>query len=148
MDVRILNEKVPFAIDLVQGSLRSTGEVDREKQDRYERLVVAVDGGRPALSTTVKMTVFVEDVNDNKPQVLLPSSNLSCLTISPATTAGSMITKIYAIDEDSGMNSDITYQIVASEPALHSPFQIDQHSGNITLVRRGLRHAPPLRSCS
>ncbi len=78
-----------------------------------------------------KWPFFVEDVNDNKPQVLLPSSNLSCLTISPATTAGSMITKIYAIDEDSGMNSDITYQIVASEPALHSPFQIDQHSGNI-----------------
>ncbi|KAK7138443.1 hypothetical protein R3I94_013917 [Phoxinus phoxinus] len=136
MDVRILNEKVPFAMDLAQGSLRSTGEVDREMQDRYELLVVAVDGGRPALSTTVKITVFVEDVNDNKPQVLLPSSNLSCLTISPATQAGSMITKIYAIDEDSGMNSDITYQIVASEPALQSPFQIDQHSGNISLVQR------------
>lgn len=136
VDVRILNEKVPFAIDLALGSLRSTGEVDREKQDRYELLVVATDGGRPALSTTVKMTIFVEDVNDNQPQVLLPSSNLSCQTISPATQAGSMITKIYAIDEDSGMNSDITYQIVASEPALQSPFQIDQHSGNITLVQR------------
>ncbi|KAK9963567.1 hypothetical protein ABG768_006740 [Culter alburnus] len=135
VDVRILNEKVPFAIDLAQGLIRSTGEVDREKQDRYELLVVATDAGRPALSTTVKMTVFVEDVNDNQPKVLLPSSNLSCQTISPATRAGSMITKIYAIDEDSGMNSDITYQIVASEPALHSPFQIDQHSGNITLVQ-------------
>ncbi|XP_073677298.1 protocadherin-20 [Garra rufa] len=135
VDVRILNENVPFAIDLVQRSLRSTGEVDREKQDRYDLLVVAVDGGSPALSTTVKMTVFIEDVNDNQPQVLLPSSNLSCLTISPATRAGSMVTKIYAIDEDSGMNSDITYQIIATKPALHSPFQIDQHSGNITLVQ-------------
>ncbi|XP_067312939.1 protocadherin-20 [Pseudorasbora parva] len=135
VDVRILNEKVPFAIDLEQGSLRSTGEVDREEHDRFDLQVVAVDGGRPALSTTVKITVFVEDVNDNQPQVLLPSSNLSCLTISPATQTGSMITKIYAIDEDSGMNSDITYQIVASKPALQSLFQIDQHSGNITLVQ-------------
>uniref|UniRef100_A0A8C2PM85 Protocadherin-20 n=1 Tax=Cyprinus carpio TaxID=7962 RepID=A0A8C2PM85_CYPCA len=134
-DVRILNAEVPFAIDLAQGSLRSTGEVDREKQDRYELLVVAVDGGSPVLSATARMTIFIEDVNDNQPQVLLPSSNLSCLTISPATRAGSMITKIYAIDEDSGMNSDITYQIVASKPALHSPFQIEQHSGNITLVQ-------------
>lgn len=135
VDLRILNDKAPFVIDMSQGMLRSTGEVDREKQDRYELLVVAVDGGSPVLSTTVKMTVFVEDINDNQPQVLLPSSNLSCLTISPATQAGSMITKIYAIDEDSGMNSDITYQIIASEPALQSPFQIDQHSGNITLVQ-------------
>ncbi|KAI2657244.1 Protocadherin-20 [Labeo rohita] len=135
VDVRILSENVPFAMDLAQGSLRSTGEVDREKQDRYDLLVVAVDGGSPALSTTVKMTIFIEDVNDNQPQVLLPSSNLSCLTISPATREGSMITKIYAIDEDSGMNSDITYQIIATKPALHSPFQIDQQSGNITLVQ-------------
>uniref|UniRef100_A0A8C1RUW8 Protocadherin 20 n=1 Tax=Cyprinus carpio TaxID=7962 RepID=A0A8C1RUW8_CYPCA len=135
VDLRILNDSVPFAIDLAQGSLRSTGEVDREKQDRYELLVVAADGGSPVLSTTAKMTIFIEDVNDNHPQVLLPSSNLSCLTISPATRAGSMITKIFAIDEDSGMNSDITYQIIASKPALHSPFQIDEHSGNITLVQ-------------
>lgn len=135
VDVRILNDEVPFAIDLAQGSLRNTGEVDREKQDRYELLVVAVDGGSPVLSTTARMTIFIEDVNDNQPQVLLPSSNLSCLTISPATRAGSMITKIYAIDEDSGMNSDITYQIIATKPTLHSPFQIDQHSGNITLAQ-------------
>ncbi|XP_043113138.1 protocadherin-20 [Puntigrus tetrazona] len=141
-DVRILNDEVPFAIDLLQGSLRSIGEVDREKQDRYELLVVAVDGGSPVLSATARMTIFIEDVNDNQPQVLLPSSNLSCLTISPATRAGSMITKIYAIDEDSGMNSDITYQIIATKPALESPFQIDQQSGNITLVQhlRGEDH--------
>ncbi len=135
VDVRILNDKVPFAIDLAKGWLRSTGEVDREKQDCYELLVVAVDGGSPVLSATAKITIYIEDVNDNQPQVLLPSSNLSCLTISPATRAGSMITKIYAIDEDSGMNSDITYQIIATKPTLHSPFQIDQHSGNITLVQ-------------
>ncbi|XP_055033397.2 protocadherin-20 [Misgurnus anguillicaudatus] len=135
VDVRILNENVPFAIDVAQGTLRSTGEVDREKQGRYELVVVAVDGGTPPLSTTVKMTVFVEDVNDNKPQVILPSSNLSCLTVPPTTRAGSIVTKIYAIDEDSGINSDITFQIVPRQPSLHSPFQIDPRSGNISLVQ-------------
>ncbi|XP_052005941.1 protocadherin-20 [Xyrauchen texanus] len=134
MDMRILNSTIPFAIDLAQGSLRNTGEVDREKQDRYELLVLAVDGGSPPLSTTVQITVFVEDVNDNQPQVILPSSNLSCLTISPTTRKGSMVTKIFAIDEDSGMNSYITYEIIAREPALQSPFNIDQRTGNITLA--------------
>ncbi|XP_057183841.1 protocadherin-20 [Triplophysa rosa] len=133
VNVHILNDNVPFAIDIFQGCLRSTAEVDREIQGRYELLVVAIDGGSPSLSTTVRITVFVEDVNDNRPRVILPSSNLSCLTITPSTRAGSLVTKIYAIDEDSGMNSDITYQIVASLPAHHSPFQIDKWSGNISL---------------
>ncbi|XP_030622787.1 protocadherin-20 [Chanos chanos] len=135
VDVRVLNDSVPFAFDHSQGTLRSTGEVDREKRERYELLLLARDGGTPPLSSTAWVTVFVEDVNDNQPQVILPSSNLSCLTVSPTTRAGTMVTKIYAIDEDSGMNSDITYHIIAREPEHPSPFEIDPRTGNITLVQ-------------
>ncbi len=135
VDVRILNDKVPFAIDLVQGSLRSTGEVDREKQDRYELLVVAVDGGSRFFPLQQEWPFLLRMSMIINPRSFFLVATLSCLTISPATRAGSMITKIYAIDEDSGMNSDITYQIIATKPTLHSPFQIDQHSGNITLVQ-------------
>ncbi|XP_027010358.2 protocadherin-20 [Tachysurus fulvidraco] len=136
VDVQVLDKHVPFAIDLSQSALRCTGEVDREKHEHYELRLLALDGGSPQRSSTASVTVFVEDVNDNQPQVLLPSSNLSCLTISPNTRAGSIITKIYAIDRDSGLNSDITYQIIARVPINPSPFQIDPHSGNITLVQQ------------
>lgn len=136
MDIQVLDKHVPFAMDLSQSALRCTGEVDREKHERYELLLLATDGGSPQRSSTASVTIFVEDVNDNQPQVLLPTSNLSCLTISPNTRAGSIITKIYAIDRDSGMNSDITYHIIAREPINPSPFQIDSHSGNITLVQQ------------
>ncbi|KAF4085535.1 hypothetical protein AMELA_G00096210 [Ameiurus melas] len=136
VDVQVLDKHVPFAMDLSQSALRCTGEVDREKHERYDLLLLAVDGGSPQRSSTASVTVFVEDVNDNQPQVLLPSSNLSCLTISPNTRVGSSITKIYATDCDSGMNSDITYHIIAREPIDPSPFQIDTHSGNITLVQQ------------
>lgn len=134
VDVQVLDKHVPFAMDLSQLALRCTGELDWEKHEQYELLLVAIDGGSPPRSSTACVTIFVEDVNDNQPQVLLPSSNLSCLTISPNTRAGSSITKTYAIDHDSGMNADITYQIRATEPINPSPFQIDLHSGNITLV--------------
>ncbi|KAG9271872.1 protocadherin-20-like [Astyanax mexicanus] len=136
VDVRVLNKNVPFAADVSQLSLRCTAEVDREKQDRYEFLLLATDGGSPPRSSTTSVTVFVEDVNDNCPQVILPSSNLSCFTVSPSTSAGSTITKIYAVDSDSGMNSDITYQIVGRQPAWPRLFEIDRRSGNITLVGR------------
>lgn len=136
VDVQVLDEHVPFAMNLSQSALCCTGKLDREKHEHYELILLAIDGGTPTRSTTASVTIFVEDVNDNQPQVLLPNSNLSCLTISPSTRTGSIITKIYAIDRDSGMNSDITYQIIARKPINPSPFQIDSHSGNITLVQQ------------
>ncbi|KAF5896914.1 protocadherin-20-like [Clarias magur] len=136
VDVQVLDKQAPFIMDLSQSALRCTGEVDREKHEKYDLLLLAVDGGRPHRSSIASVTIYVEDVNDNQPQVLLPSSNLSCLTVSPNTSAGSIVTKIYAIDRDSGMNSDITYNIIAREPINPSPFQIDPHSGNITLVQQ------------
>lgn len=134
VDVRVLSENAPFAVDLSQLTLRCTAEVDREKKDRYELVLLAMDGGSPRRSSTASVTIFVEDVNDNRPQVILPSTNLSCLTIPPSTRAGSIITKIYAIDTDLGMNSEISYHIKARQPAWQSPFHIDPHSGNITLA--------------
>uniref|UniRef100_A0A667X0Q8 Cadherin domain-containing protein n=1 Tax=Myripristis murdjan TaxID=586833 RepID=A0A667X0Q8_9TELE len=120
------------------GTLRCTTNLDRETEDRYELHLLASDHGRPfALTSTARVTIFVEDINDNQPKVILPNSNLSCLTVSPATVAGTMVTKIYAIDEDSGLNSEITYTIAAREPAHHSsPFRLDSRSGNITLAQR------------
>ncbi|XP_062857009.1 protocadherin-20 [Trichomycterus rosablanca] len=135
VDVQVVNQDVPFAVDFTHMVLRCTAEVDREKQDRYELLLQAIDGGNPRRSSSASVTVFIEDVNDNQPEVILPNSNFSCLTVPPSTKAGSIITKIYAIDHDSGVNSDITYHMMPSQPAQSSPFRIDPRSGNITLVQ-------------
>ncbi|XP_071779168.2 protocadherin-20 [Centroberyx gerrardi] len=137
VDVRVVNSSGPFVVDNTQGTLRCTTNLDRETDDRYELHLLASDNGRPsALTSTARVTIFVEDVNDNQPKVILPNSNLSCLIVSPATMAGTMVTKIYAIDEDSGLNSEITYTIAAREPAQHSsPFRLDSRSGNITLAQ-------------
>uniref|UniRef100_A0AAR2JDY2 Cadherin domain-containing protein n=1 Tax=Pygocentrus nattereri TaxID=42514 RepID=A0AAR2JDY2_PYGNA len=125
-----------IVMDEATGVLSVSESLDREQQGTYVLTVLAVDGGSPPRSSTASVTIFVEDINDNQPQVILPSSNLSCLTVSPSTRTGSIVTKIYAVDRDSGMNSDITYQITARQPAWPSPFQIDSHSGNITLANR------------
>lgn len=134
----VVNSSRSFVLDNSKGILRSTTTLDREIQDRYELLLLASDNGHPfALTSTARVTIFVEDINDNQPKVILPNSNLSCLTVSPATTAGTTVTKIYATDEDSGLNSEITYTVAAREPAHHSsPFQVDSRSGNITVAQR------------
>ncbi|KAJ8282088.1 hypothetical protein COCON_G00046070 [Conger conger] len=134
VEVQVVNGSGPFMMDNARGTLRCVAEVDREVQDRYELWLVAQDGGHPPHSSTARVTVFVEDINDNRPKVILPSTNLSCLTVSPTMHTGATVTKIYAIDKDSGINGDISYRMVASEP--HSPFLIDARSGNVTLAQR------------
>ncbi|XP_044062147.1 protocadherin-20 [Siniperca chuatsi] len=140
-ELHVVNSSGPFVVDNTQGTLRTTTNLDRETEDRYELYLLASDHGGPvALTSTARVTIFVGDINDNQPKVILPSSNSSCQTVSPATIAGTVVTKIYAIDMDSGMNSEITYTVVAPEPAQNSsPFRVDSRSGNITVAQRLLR---------
>ncbi|XP_028816483.1 protocadherin-20 [Denticeps clupeoides] len=136
LEVRVLNGSGPFVMDNALRLLRCTEMLDREDHDRYDLLMLAIDCGSPALSSTARVTVFVEDVNDNQPQVIMPTSNFSCLIVSPATPEGTMVTRIYAVDKDVGINADLSYHLAGSEPPRHSPFQIDKRSGNISLVKR------------
>ncbi|XP_074530891.1 cadherin-related family member 2-like [Halichoeres trimaculatus] len=62
-----------FTIDPDTGVLRNSGELDREALDpeldgKIELNVTATDKGTPPLSTSVPVTIEVEDINDNKPQ--------------------------------------------------------------------------------
>ncbi|XP_054453810.1 protocadherin-20 [Anoplopoma fimbria] len=140
-ELHVVNSSGPFVVDNTQGTLRTTNNLDRETDDRYELYLLASDHGRPfALTSTARVTIFVEDINDNQPKVILPSSNSSCQTVSPATIAGTIVTKIYAIDEDSGLNSEITYTVVAPESVQNSsPFRVDSRSGNITVAQHLLQ---------
>lgn len=140
-ELHVVNSSGPFVMDNTQGTLRTTTNLDRETEDRYELYLLASDHGYPVtLTSTARVTIFVEDINDNQPKVILPSSNSSCVPVSPETIAGTMITKIYAIDEDSGLNSEITYTVVAPEPSQNGgPFRVDSRSGNITVAQQLLR---------
>ncbi|XP_031713633.1 protocadherin-20 isoform X2 [Anarrhichthys ocellatus] len=140
-ELHVVNSSGPFVVDNTDGTLRTTNNLDRETDDRYELYLLASDHGRPfALTSTARVTIFVEDINDNQPKVILPSSNSSCQTVSPATIAGTIIAKIYAIDEDSGLNSEITYTVVAPESVRNSsPFRLDSRSGNITVAQQFLQ---------
>lgn len=137
VSLHVVNSSGLFSIDKSQ-KIHTTTKLDREVEDHHEFYLVARDNGHPvALASTARVTVFVEDINDNPPKVILPNSNSSCLTVSPSTLAGTVLTKIYAIDEDSGLNSEITFAVVAPESAQNrSPFQIHPRLGTITLSQQ------------
>ncbi|XP_048884481.1 protocadherin beta-15-like isoform X25 [Brienomyrus brachyistius] len=119
-----------------------TGEIHAAKSFDYEQFrsfkvhVIARDNGSPPLSNNVTVTIFITDQNDNSPQILYPDpSGSSFMTemIPKAAHAGSLVSKVIAVDADSGQNAWLSYQIVKStDPEL---FTIGLHSGEIKLRR-------------
>ncbi|XP_039621755.1 protocadherin-20 [Polypterus senegalus] len=132
--ISIVNSSNVFVMDNVRGVLRCSADIDREKEDLYEIWLTAKDSGTPALSSTAKVTIFVLDINDNAPKVLVPKNNLSCLPVPVTAKPGSTLAGIYAVDIDSGMNAVMNYRIIGAENQhTFSLFQIDPSTGNISL---------------
>lgn len=134
--LQLVDHGGPFTLDSLAGTLHIVEPLDRETEERYELFLLASDHGHPlALTTTARVIVFIQDVNDNPPKVILPGRNSSCTPVSVQTPASTTVTKVLAIDEDSGLNSQITYTLVAPALAMQSnrsPFRLDSRSGNIT----------------
>ncbi|CAL1613449.1 unnamed protein product [Knipowitschia caucasica] len=131
----VANTSAPFVIPNSKNTLHTTSSLDREMQDKFELWVIASDYGSPLpLTASVRITIYIEDINDNQPKVILPINNLTCLTVPADTTAGTTITRVYAIDQDTGLNSDLTYKAVNQNRI----FNVDHTTGNITLTQRPL----------
>ncbi|MED6260220.1 hypothetical protein ATANTOWER_008247 [Ataeniobius toweri] len=87
LELQVVKNSAPFAVDSMQRTLQTTANLDHEMTDHHELFLVVSDNGHPvALTSTARVTVFVEDINDNEPKVILPSSNFSCLAVSPGTS--------------------------------------------------------------
>lgn len=56
-----------FSIDSRSGHLTLSRHLDYETAQRHQLLVLATDGGEPALSANLTVLVEVQDVNDNAP---------------------------------------------------------------------------------
>ncbi|KAF7650173.1 hypothetical protein LDENG_00130190 [Lucifuga dentata] len=118
------------------GVIHAVRSFDYEQFRSFEVHVMARDNGSPPLSSNVTVSVFITDENDNSPQILYPSTEgNSFMTelIPKAAHGGSLVSKVIAVDVDSGQNAWLSYHIVKSTgPGL---FTIGPHSGEITTQR-------------
>lgn len=144
--LQLVDNSETFSLNGPLGTLHIVEPLDRETQECYELFLLASDHGHPlTLTTTARVTVLIQDVNDNPPKVILPGGNSSCTPVSVQTAASTTVTKVLAIDQDLGLNSQITYTVVAPAAAT-SPFRLDSRSGNITTAEpllpkhRGMHH--------
>ncbi|XP_050924179.1 protocadherin beta-15-like [Lates calcarifer] len=118
------------------GAIHSVRSFDYEQFRSFKVHVMARDNGSPPLSSNVTVSVFISDVNDNSPQILYPGpEGKSFMTelVPKAAHGGSMVSKVIAVDADSGQNAWLSYHIVKStDPGL---FTIGLHSGEIRTQR-------------
>ncbi len=118
------------------GVIHAVRSFDYEQLKSFKVLVLARDNGSPPLSSNVTVSVFITDENDNSPQILYPSpegNSFMTEMVPKAAQARSLVSKVIAVDADSGQNAWLSYHIIkATDPGL---FTIGVHSGEIRTQR-------------
>nr|XP_046262623.1 protocadherin beta-15-like [Scatophagus argus] len=118
------------------GVIHAVRSFDYEQLRSFKVHVMARDNGSPPLSSNVTVSVFISDVNDNCPQILYPApegNSFMTELVPKAAHGGSVVSKVIAVDADSGQNAWLSYHIVKStDPGL---FTIGVHSGEIRTQR-------------
>ncbi|NXN66419.1 PCDC2 protein, partial [Himantopus himantopus] len=119
------------------GNMYAVRSFDYETLREFQVIVQAQDAGIPPLSSTVTVYIYVVDENDHAPQILYPTSTntSAALEMIPRSAyAGYLVTKIIAIDGDSGQNAWLFFHLVqTSDPGL---FRVELHTGEIRTTRK------------
>ncbi|XP_024879658.1 fat-like cadherin-related tumor suppressor homolog isoform X4 [Temnothorax curvispinosus] len=127
----ILNPTDMFVIGPTSGAIRTNGiRFDREVCDHYELIVEAKshppDREKPRVAHVI-VNVTILDINDNCPIfVNLPYYAV----VSVDAQKGDVITKVHAIDMDSGDNGEVRYELKKGHGEL---FKVCRKTGEISL---------------
>ncbi|XP_062825903.1 cadherin EGF LAG seven-pass G-type receptor 3 isoform X4 [Anolis carolinensis] len=131
---RFVNEQAAhsvFEIDSRSGLITTSGQVDREKLEKYSLVVEANDQGKDPgpRSATVSVYITVLDENDNVPQF---SEKRYIVQVREDIRPHSEILKVTATDLDKDNNALVHYNIISGNS--RGQFSIDSVTGEIQVV--------------
>ncbi|KAM8732966.1 protocadherin gamma-A3-like [Acanthopagrus schlegelii] len=119
------------------GVLSAVRSFDYEQIKQLQLVVKAQDGGSPPLSSNVSVKIMIQDQNDNPPQVLYPvqtGGSLVAEMVPRSADVGYLVTKVVAVDVDSGQNAWLSYKLQkATDRAL---FEVGLQNGEIRTIRQ------------
>ena len=102
---------VPFKL-LPNGTLQTKVGLDRELHSSYDFTVVATDQGSPhRLNSSVNVSVFVSDINDNSPIIRSPEKSGYVIHLTLSTPINTPLYQVKAHDLDDGKNGELTFVI-------------------------------------
>ncbi|KAM4675790.1 protocadherin alpha-8-like [Discoglossus pictus] len=124
-----------MSINPENGNLFALLSFDHEQLTYFQCHIKATDAGLPPLGSNLTLNVFIVDVNDNAP-TFIPLFSLSgsseIIKSLKSAQAGSLVTKVKAVDLDSAYNAWLHYDLKETK---NIPFRISHQTGEITLTR-------------
>uniref|UniRef100_A0A8C4SLW6 Cadherin domain-containing protein n=1 Tax=Erpetoichthys calabaricus TaxID=27687 RepID=A0A8C4SLW6_ERPCA len=120
-----------------EGVLYAVRSFDFEQLSHFQVSVTAKDRGSPPLSSSVIIDIYVQDQNDNHPEILYPVlSKVSPVAefIPRSADVGYLVTKVVAVDKDSGQNAWLSYKLV--KPTDQTLFEVGLHNGEVRTLRQ------------
>ncbi|XP_034086741.1 protocadherin beta-16-like [Gymnodraco acuticeps] len=125
------------SINAESGVIHAVRSFDYEQIKELVFVVKAQDGGSPPLSSNVTVKILIQDQNDNPPQVLYPvqtGGSLVAEMVPRSADVGYLVTKVVAVDVDSGQNAWLSYKLQkATDRAL---FEVGLQNGEIRTIRQ------------
>ncbi|XP_053681028.1 cadherin-89D [Anopheles nili] len=143
-----VDQKLPFSVSPLDGTVRVSGEIDREMVASYRFRVLASDGNLDLkLSATVDVEVIVQDRNDNSPEFAAYDevrSDRNAIQRLPVYVAyldvnapvGTFVKQVLARDSDFRENGNglVIYSLTGQSEVLQ--FGIDPKDGVVTTASR------------
>ncbi|XP_067899231.1 protocadherin-10-like [Heterodontus francisci] len=122
------------SINSENGQIFSQRSFDYEQFKNFQIHVQVRDAGIPPLSSNAVVNVVILDQNDNSPVIVSSLTNNGSPVMMPRSAhPGYLVTKVTAVDADSGQNARLMYQLIqASDRSL---FTVARNSGEIRTIR-------------
>ncbi|XP_069812899.1 protocadherin alpha-3-like [Dendropsophus ebraccatus] len=121
-----------ISINPENGKVFALVSFDHEQIAYFQCHIKATDAGLQALSSNLTLNIFIEDINDNAP-TFTPLHSAITIKASKSAEPGHLITKVKAVDPDSGYNALTFYKLKDLGGSGRSPFIIAHQTGEITL---------------
>nr|KAG5706313.1 hypothetical protein BaRGS_026095 [Batillaria attramentaria] len=124
--------RVPFKV-ITDGVIKTEAILDRETRERYTFDIVAYDLGKPQMTSTVRVTVNVTDVNDNHPLFVFPSDVNNTVHVPHTLSPNTIVTSVKAVDRDAGRNRMLVYSRDSRNGTRF--FDVMPENGQVILMR-------------
>ncbi|XP_072573588.1 protocadherin gamma-A11-like isoform X28 [Paramormyrops kingsleyae] len=126
-----------ISINADSGVIYAVTPFDYEQIKLIKLRVKAQDAGSPPLSSNATVSIIIQDQNDNAPQVLYPVQTAGSLVaemVPRSAEVGYLVTKVVAVDVDSGQNAWLSYKLL--KPADRPLFAVGLQNGEIRTIRQ------------
>ncbi|XP_053372275.1 protocadherin beta-15-like isoform X21 [Clarias gariepinus] len=126
-----------ISVNTDSGVIYAVKSFDYEQLKSFKIQIKAQDGGSPPMSSKAMLNIFIQDQNDNAPQVLYPvqtGGSVVAEIVPRSADVGYLVTKVVAVDVDSGQNAWLSFKLQkATDRAL---FEVGAQNGEIRTVRQ------------